>query len=313
MAHKVIIHIGLHKTATGVLQRQFFPACEEANILTTAQPEFKSFIELVTRKDPIYFDSEQALNLIKPLLSNTKINVLSNESLSCLPFSGIIEAGLDHRAPIIENLSRVFPDAKILLVIRKQDGFAKSLYRQYLKSGGTRTIQRFYSEPGSGHPALVQTDRFLYRKYIDHLYEKFKGDVKVLPYELFVKNQKSFLNDLAAFVGITKVPEISLRSENVSTLSPLMMQVSRLLNHFFRSHLNPAGIIPGYMGVRHGIRARISIGQLIHEKWPFKYTGKNNLGDGVKVVDRIFQLAKEDNFELDKKYSLNLKAFDYYQ
>ena len=50
---KVFLHIGLHRTGTGTLQRQYFPACEDLNLLMTLLPEMKRFVELVTRKDPL--------------------------------------------------------------------------------------------------------------------------------------------------------------------------------------------------------------------------------------------------------------------
>lgn len=64
----VFLHIGLHKTATGTLQRQYFHACRELNLLTTLVPEMRRFVELVTREDPLYFDPKAARSVIGMLL-----------------------------------------------------------------------------------------------------------------------------------------------------------------------------------------------------------------------------------------------------
>ena len=50
----VVCHIGLHKTASGTLQRQFFPACSGLNLLTTLDPAVREFVAWLrdeTRRD----------------------------------------------------------------------------------------------------------------------------------------------------------------------------------------------------------------------------------------------------------------------
>ncbi|MCG8429527.1 MAG: hypothetical protein MI754_19420, partial [Chromatiales bacterium] len=96
---KVVLHMGLHKTATGTLQRQFFPACSDCQLLTAARPGVRRFVDLVTRKDPLFFEPDEAMAVLNDELDSTRPNVLSNEALSGPPYAGVIEAGMDHRAP----------------------------------------------------------------------------------------------------------------------------------------------------------------------------------------------------------------------
>ena len=78
----VFFHIGLHKTATTTLQSQFFPLCKDLNYITNANNEVNEFVDKVTVTDPIYFNREDARNLVLPHLQNNKPNLISREGLS---------------------------------------------------------------------------------------------------------------------------------------------------------------------------------------------------------------------------------------
>lgn len=310
MDGKVILHLGLHKTATGTLQRQFFPVCRDLNLLTTRVPEMKSLVSYVTRTDPLYFDRDKARAIIRGVVDPCRPNMLSNESFSGPPYAGVIEGGLDHREPILSNLKSTFPDAKAILVLRRQDSLAKSLYRQYLKSGGTRSVKRFYGFEEPDKPGLFSLDRMKFTPYVDAVHSAFPQGVLTLTYEQFSSDQAGFLREIAAFVGIA-MPEIELRRENATALGPAGMEMTRVMNHFFRSLLNPAGLIPGVIVNKGGVKRRISPVQLIHDHWPRKLSRQ---GDSVisLVADEILQQVREDNRLLDEKYGLNLSKYCFY-
>ena len=224
----IVLHIGLHKTATGTLQRQFFPACPDLNLLTTFVPEMRKFVRLVTRCDPLYFNSTQAIEILSSVLDQNRPNLLSNESFSGPPYAGAIEGGLDHRSPVLLNLKAVFPKARVILVLRRQDALVKSFYREYLKSGGTRKITRFYGLEGENKPALMSMNRFNYYPYVEEVMKSFPSGVLTLAFEEFVRNQQVFLNKLTNFIGI-ELPKIELKKENATSLGPLGMEVTRMI------------------------------------------------------------------------------------
>ncbi len=307
---QVVVHLGLHKTATGMLQRQFFPACTDLNLLTTKQSQVLSFVSYVARTDPIYFDPDRARAQIRELLDNEKPNVLSNESLSGPPYAGVIEGGLDHRSPILENLKAVFPEAKAILVLRRQDALAKSLYRQYLKSGGTRSVRRFYGLGNKDHLPLFALDRFLFTPYVEAVHAAFPNGVLLLAFEDLIANQENFLQRISSFIGI-KAPGIHLRKENATSFGPLGMEMSRLLNHIFRSLLNPGGIIPGFIMLGGEGSRRIKPLSILHDRWP----GKGQIGkdsDIGQVVEEILAFSREDNRRLDAEFKLGLDKHHYY-
>ena len=308
--HNIVLHIGLHKTATGTLQRQFFPACSDLNLLTTQVPEMRKFVHYVTRRDPIYFNPTNAIEILSRLLDQKRPNMLSNESFSGPPYAGAIEGGLDHRSPVLSNLKTVFPKARVILVLRRQDAIVKSFYREYLKSGGTRRITRFYGYEGLNKPALMSIDRFNYYPYVDEVMKLFPSNVLILAFEEFVQRQQEFLKKLTDFIGI-ELPNIELRKENATSLGSVGMEITRILNHVFRSMLNPAGLIPGYKTNRHGINSRASPIQIIHDRWPGK-ANKIREGDIFNISKGIFEEMKVYNKEMDEKYRLGLDNYKYY-
>lgn len=306
----VFLHIGLHKTATGTLQRQFFPACADLNLLTTLVPEMREFVHYVTRCDPIYFDKAKAIEILSSKVDRFRPNMLSNESFSGPPYAGAIEGGLDHRSPVLSNLKSVFPNARVILVLRRQDAMAKSFYREYLRSGGTRNITRFYGLEGTKKPALMSLDRFNYYPYVEEIIRLFPEGVLILAFEEFVQKQQVFLKKITNFIGI-EMPKIELKKENVTSLGPVGMEITRILNHVFRSMMNPAGVIPGVKMKRYGISARVSPIQIIHDKWPSK-GNKIQEGHIFNVSKEIFERMKTQNRNMDAKYGLGLNNYKYY-
>lgn len=307
MRPSVVCHIGLHKTASGTLQRQFFPACEGIRLFTTQQKHTSEFIRAVTCCDPTYFDASSALAKLQPHLEPDGINLISNESLSGPPYSGLIEYGLDHRTPVLQNLRSVFPDARILIVLRRQDSLARSLYRQYLKRGGTARIDRFFGMSSDGKPALMSLDRFRYGLYLEKLTEFFPAGIKVLLFEEFISERARFLMEICDFIGIVR-PEIDLTVENATKLGAAGMGFSRLANFVFRSMINQ-GPLPGVPRKQFGRWRFVSPIEYLHDYWP----GKGRPGALVaSVCARVLAEAADDNRALERKYKLGLSDKGYF-
>ena len=306
---RVVLHLGMHKTATGTLQRQLFPKTQGLELFTTLDDDCREFIEMVTRKDPLYFNAGDAQALLRPRMSETNVNLISNESLSGPPYAGAIEGGLDHRSPILLNLKATYPDASVVLVIRRQDKLAASFYRQYLKSGGTRNVMRFFGkEPGKA--PVFSLDRFEFSPYLRQLKELFNGRLLIMPFESFVSDQSAFLKELAGFLDV-EFPAITLERENSTRLGPTGMEISRLLNSLFRNLLNPGGLLPGVPVKRFGKYRQTSPVQLMHDHAPKSRAPK---GEGVihTVCREIFLSVIEDNRLIADEFDLELERFGYF-
>ena len=262
----IVCHIGLHKTASGTLQRQFFPACRGLNLLTTLEPRVRQFVSLVTRTDPLYFSADAAGTLMAELLRSDRVNLLSNESLSGPPYSGAVELGLDHRSPVLANLLSVFPRARAVLVLRRQDALARSLYRQYVKRGGTVPVARFFGLDDTGRPGVLSLDRFRFRPFVQMVLDGFQAGVLVLTFEEFVRDNVAFLTRLCVFLGVER-PDIALRAENTTRLGPFGIDVTRRMNFLFKGMLNHS-LVPRIPVRRHARWVLSSPVELVHDHWP---------------------------------------------
>lgn len=305
----IYIHIGLHKTGTTSLQRQFFPACTGINYLTGSSSAITAFEDAAVTTDPIYYGAERERSLIWPHLRRDMPNLMSSEAFSGALYAGLVKHRLDHRSSILVNLRASVPEARIVIVLRRQDGLSRSIYRQYLKSGGTATIGTFYGDLGKGAP-LFSFNRFRFSAYINCLMEFFPAGVLILAFEEFLGDTHTFLGKMCAFMKV-RTPDIKLTKANQTTLGSTGMEVSRVLNKFFKSQLNPDALIPGIPRIQ-GRRIKwIWPSSVLHDRWPFR-ADISKESQLYRVSNQIFELVRDDNRSLDKKYDLGLAKYGYY-
>lgn len=310
MTARVFLHLGLHKTATTTLQQQLFPHIPNLLYLGVQQPHVRHFIDRTTKQDPIYFDFQQAAALLQ-IHQEDKTILLSAESFSGPPFSGEREWGLDHRKSVLDNLHAVFPQAGVILVLRRQDGYAVSMYRQYLKFGGTQSMKRFFGLDTEGDRfGLFSLDRLDYLPYVRYLHDLFSGRVQVLLFEDFVRNPDFFFGKLEGFMEMP-LPRPPLGKTNATRLGPAGLEITRRLNYLFRSIHNPGGLVAGLPALRNGKFAWVNPMPLIHDRWP----GKGRLPQ-ESAIQRLAKTLLERNMEsnqlLDQSYSLGMERHGYY-
>jgi sulfotransferase family protein len=306
----IIFHIGLHKTATTSLQNQFFPACPEVNFIRGHGPLATKFLNTVNRTDAAYFNPEKALAELAPRLVEDKVNLVSSESFSWVSWSAATARGIDFRTQILRNLAAAVPDARVVLILRRQDGMVRSLYRQYLQAGGTKPVDRVFGESPDDFRTVVPRNYFRYGPYVKTLKELFPAGVIILPFEQLVSEQEEFLGKLATFIGIES-PDITLESSNSSQFGSYGLEFTRWINHFFRTPLNPGGFLPGFPVKRGNKWKRITPSWWLHDNWPIK----GGLSDSCSLSRRskeVFSHVQEDNRALDSEYSLGLSQFGYY-
>lgn len=305
----IYIHIGLHKTGTTSLQRQFFPACNGINYLTGSSPAVTAFEQAAVTTDPIYYSAEDERNLIWPHLRHDRPNLLSREAFSGALYASLIKHKLDHRSSILLNLRASVPEARILIVLRRQDGLSRSIYRQYLKFGGTARIDRFYGVSGNA-AALFPLNRFRFSAYVNYLIEIFPAGVLVLVFEDLLRNPIAFLGKLCAFMSVP-MPDIRLAKTNTTTLGSVGMETSRLLNKFFKSQLNPEALLPGIPRIRGHRIEWVWPSLILHDRWPFRAEPRKE-SQLYKVSNEILERVRDDNQSLDERHNLGLNRYGYY-
>jgi len=160
----VVLHLGLHKTGTTFLQNYIFPNIKEYNYIDRSH----------------FWHCGQFKNVI-----------ISDEGFSGYPHL------LDNDGSVMfENakfLKKVFPNAKIILCLRNKESWVKSLYSEYLKSGGIYSFNTFKLK--------FSNVWFNFDEYISLLKNLF-DDVFICNFEDLKNHPNYFVHDICKFINV---------------------------------------------------------------------------------------------------------------
>jgi sulfotransferase family protein len=266
----VLVHIGYHKTATNWFQEPFFGDPASGYQWLDKRPRTHPLHRLI-RDRPLTFDATAVREAFEPLLQKAEaaglVPVLSSPRLSGHAYSG----GYDSKE-LADRLKQVFPDGRILIVIREQRSMVASTYKQYVKAGGSCSLKHFLDpnmKLGFRVPAF-DYGHFEYDRLIAY-YQSHYGpeNVLALPYEQFVRDGRGFVETVAEFAGrpvpddvLDRLPYTKRFNQGPSALG---MTIARPLNRLgARSDMNPAPLVEWH-AVR-GLRNRFLRADLL--RWP---------------------------------------------
>lgn len=194
-------------------------------------------------KDAFAADLDKAHSLcLKP--------VFSNERLSGNPHSG----GYDSKE-IACRLAQVYPDGKVLIVIREQKKIIRSVYTQYVRGMGSSSLKEYLAPSYKNQKKCphFEFDHFSYHHLIQHYCDVFgKQNVLVLAYEQFRENNAGFLSAVSVFAGnttaISKRCLSRTKKRNNASFSHPRCVIKRRLNPFLMKDHDNLGrmfYIPG--------------------------------------------------------------------
>ena len=222
---KILIHVGLPKTASTYLQDNVFPRLN--NIAYIGRPytqENYAFNTLQYADNSLYASSaiRKEIDNIENEMAKGDTILISDELLSGFAFYNFINRGI-----IAERLSQIIPHAEIILFLRGQMHLIMSLYNQFVKMGWVddHLNESFLYRPGKGFPLKEwiegKRDWNSNNRFIDHrsaftpehfrysklhaLYNNSFKKVHVFLYEDFKKDQKACLLRLASILS-TELP-----------------------------------------------------------------------------------------------------------
>lgn len=208
--NKLTLHIGLHKTGTTFLQRQYFPYFEDTHYFN----KNLAFQNLAYKRNRNFF--------------------ISNETLSGRPWNEEWKRGIKNSFSWLEsfematdNMQQLFPDAHIVVVFRKQGDLLISLYKQYIQEGGELNFQNFYNENG----VLKEKDLAL-KPRLDILNEKFSR-VSVLSFEEFKSEGVEYFDKFFNSIGYSRRDFGNVKREN-SSISGRKIELLRGVNKHYR-------------------------------------------------------------------------------
>ncbi len=239
-----VLHIGYHKTGSTWLQKNLFTNTESGYLMAPRE-EMRNHI---IHQNSLAFNptrSREALALwVEKANQLDLIPVFSDERLSGSPHSG----GYDSRE-IGERLRTVFPDGRVLMVIREQVSMLTSAYKQYIVGVGAASVHDYIHHTRK-YP-MFDFAHFHYDRLIRHYHRLFTADrVLVLPYELFQTDAHDFIKRINDFCG-GKSSELPLQTKANPALSALTISVKRRFNPFIMRDFPNMGrllYIPGSDG-----------------------------------------------------------------
>ena len=221
----IIIHVGLPKTASTYLQSIVFPRLN--NVAYIGRPytqENYAFNSLQYADKSLYAVSaiREEIDFIENKIAQGNPILISDEL-----FSGYALYNFINRGIIAERLSKIIPEAEIILFLRGQVDLIMSLYNQFVKVGWFEhhLDESFLYRPGKGfslekwiegdrgwniknnfinYRSSFSPEHFRYSK-IYSLYSNLFRKVHIFLYEDFKKDQKACLLRIASILS-TELP-----------------------------------------------------------------------------------------------------------
>jgi len=205
---RTVVHIGYQKCASTYLQRVVFPMLGNFANFGNCSSSGISHAEkaLLYRRD---MEPEQYRSMVdRHIVSaddHKPYKILSSEDYTELPFlgfernvgsvarlKGVDLTPYDHRNEVIcTNLSRVWPDAYILIIIREPLNWAVSKYDHwYRRDLVDEILEGCLDSLGESYDRLVH--RYIERFGRDH--------VRVVPYEWLLRDSGKFLKAVTEFI-----------------------------------------------------------------------------------------------------------------
>lgn len=123
----IVFHTGFVKTATSTLQEAVFPALRGINYLGIPgkTAEIDTVIRSLYRTDGTRWNAAQAADVFAGALKDGCTNLVSCENYALYESTD--------KATVAERIKALFPAARIMFTIRRQDDLVKSWYLQQLR------------------------------------------------------------------------------------------------------------------------------------------------------------------------------------
>ncbi|MCB9233630.1 MAG: sulfotransferase [Bacteroidia bacterium] len=325
-----IIHVGMPKTATTFLQKEVFPKVEGAFYYGRDHDLWDLIFHL-----PFKHRRFEDVGALQARIAaareriGEKTLLISHESLSGHPWHNFMNH--EEGAAMLKEL---FPEAKILITLRRQDDFLESLYLHSLQVGFAQKVNRFLNfEQGKfgsyryNGGLNIDVHKLDYAWMVDVYAELFdRENVLVLPYEEIKKDSKGFLDKIFAFAGLTPFYPPKPKKKVNRGLSKSTSRLALWFNPCFRnSQSNGFGFIPqqpfsAWLGKMRP-KGRVWV-------YLFRISRKMTFLNVLRLLDRvigvkgnwikadqrrqIMELHAASNRRLEEDFGVNLKDYGYF-
>lgn len=304
MTKRIVLHVGFMRTGSSLLQAEVFPGLSSVQTYSYGHP----FIPLVngirsaTPDPPLAAQRQTLVDWV----------AASDRPIQLFSWEGLVGGFLaDYRQgpAMTDFLKATFPDAHVLLLIRRQADLVDSLYRQALHAYHFPRVAEFLNRTPlgfgafrEGAPANIDVRSLAFGPVVDRYEAMFGADrVHIIPYELLRLDAPQFYRRLSDAIGATVAPVQGAEIHNRS-YSAISASVALRLNRLFRTPHNPEGLIrTEALNLRAILQKGVDRllywrGELIPRAWSHE----------------IMALHAEDNRALDQRRQIGLGALGYY-
>lgn len=306
LVRQAVVHIGFARTGSTWLQQVVFPRMQGVASAWDVGIWRDLSWKLSTADDDAYFEET---------LQAFVAEFAERHPLDGLVFSQELFCGryLDPAETIgrsAERVKRVFPEARILVVPRRQDLILRALYGLYVRTGGHRPLRSVLA----GEPIEGWTWDRSYLEY-DAIVERWaelygEGNVMVIPYELSRADPQRFLRDLAAFCGATGWDDfdtLAAREVNRSFSPPAAFALRTWNRLFVRSQFNSQ---PRFGARSSGLRVHQVLASRVDPllrrfDWPWPSRADR------EALGALASSFAESNARLQQRCMYNLADFGY--
>ncbi|MEO1711759.1 MAG: sulfotransferase domain-containing protein [Bacteroidota bacterium] len=310
-----VIHIGYNKTGSTWLQEEVFPkqALGFQSFLTIEDRE--NIYRSTVRQHAMTFDPAPILNYYQQALEKHKgeelVPIFSNERLSGDPHS----QGYDTKE-LADRLHRMWPEARIIIVIREQKSMLLSTYKQYIRAGGPRSLRSYFSPPerGSRRVPMFAFDYFAYDSLIRYYQSLFgKERVLVLPYEQLRKEPQAFVSAILTFSGLPARPQqleqLGFKRKINAGYGPITLRLKRQVNRIFIDN----GLNPGaWFSMPYGVERRVvALLQQLDRLLPKPLRTRSEQKMKAYIAHSIKGRYASSNQKVEELTGLNLGEFGY--
>lgn len=225
-----IFHVGYHKTATTWFQTRVYPAVANAQLIAPERVRDLLVLPRALEFDPEPVRAELAAAGRRPIVCHEELsgNIHSGGLLGC------------HTADVARRIEAVAPDAQIVIFIRNQIDMVVAAYRQYVRVGGTHSLDR-YLAPRPNRPnrsPLFDLGHLDYRLTVEHYAARFGPErVAVYPFEELREDSEAFLDRYLGEHGLTLGPAPIDHRPQLAGYGDRLLGVARALNRFSREEL----------------------------------------------------------------------------
>lgn len=230
-----VIHIGGMRTASTFLQNIF---ANHSQINLNLKSRFFSY-------DPYFYERNDYLNWLSD--SCKVINIDSDENYSLSRFKSILldrkttslKSELDvishDQIKMANRLKLIYPDAKVIMVIREQKKWIQSVYKHDIQHFGLDSNFSDFLESELGNSYIDAGDYFqIYSLYANLL---GKANVKLFLFEHLQEDPYQFLKALFNFIGLDYDDMERIERKNVN-YSNATIYLLRILNSFSEKSFN---------------------------------------------------------------------------